>query len=171
MQKPYLIQRADIVLPYAADLENTPISAAIDLDYMGSAEFEFGAVGKSLDAIADKADMFKVQCVKVAKKNVFLASFFTDEEREAYVEYMGALYADKIHTKERHKFDALFLKHLESRPGNGRRAFHTQKLWWDILNHCMWSFNADFMKNRLLHHLVNSVTLRQQIHLNSVCTS
>lgn len=42
MRTPYLIQRGKIVKPLAE--HDTRLSKAVNLDYMGSSEFEFGAL-------------------------------------------------------------------------------------------------------------------------------
>jgi hypothetical protein len=52
MHTPYLIQRGEIKRP----LVEGRLSEAVNLDYMGSAEFEFGALPKSLRALQSMVD-------------------------------------------------------------------------------------------------------------------
>lgn len=58
---PYHIQRGDIVTPLAPDTAR--LSKAVDFHYMGSAEFEFGALPKSFRRIEQVADDWKLQRV------------------------------------------------------------------------------------------------------------
>jgi hypothetical protein len=48
MKTPYLIQRAEI---NSSRNDEMRLSQAVDLDYMGSSEFELGATAKSLRAL------------------------------------------------------------------------------------------------------------------------
>jgi hypothetical protein len=50
LRKPYLIQRANIVKPLSPKNQagKVTLSKSVSFDYMGSSEFEFGALPKSL---------------------------------------------------------------------------------------------------------------------------
>lgn len=56
----YLVQRCS-VKPHVKVYENQKVSEYFELDYMGSAEFEFGAIPKSIRKMANKADLTTAQ--------------------------------------------------------------------------------------------------------------
>ncbi len=58
----YLVQRGTINRPLS-QYTDVRISEAIDLDYMGSSEFEFGALPKSLRAFEAEADALNSRVV------------------------------------------------------------------------------------------------------------
>ena len=136
MKAPYLIQRGNINKPLAAP--NVRLSDAVNLDYMGSSEFEFGALAKSLRAFQGLT--LKVRIVPDIVENdvpLRVLSMLSDEEFEEYVQYLLSLRNEKsgkIHLQERSEFDP------------STRSNHTIDFWWDIQNHVMWSFHKPFMK-------------------------
>lgn len=118
---PYLIQRGKFV-----DREyKTGIDSILQWDYMGSAEFEWGALPKSLKIIRDikescelfdveyKGKMFTVYCHKDHKGEI--PTYFEKVETQHLKEFSG--------------FDKVFVN-----PFN----FSVPDFWWDIENHVMW---------------------------------
>lgn len=148
VKKPYLIQRGEIVRPFAEP--GTRLGKAVGLDYMGSAEFEWGAVPKSLRALYDKVDAINLTVMDVITENRVMLRVlhaFNDQEWNAYKRWLLALRntsLSKIYTKERTDFDP-----------NMRSRYAKTDFWWDIQNHVMWSFDADFME-KLPDYLVAS---------------
>lgn len=145
-RKPYLIQRAKFK-PYNG---YPRISEALDLDYMGSAEFEFGALPKSLralEAVKDKLVVLDVLDIYTPNRSrripLKVLSPWSEEsaEWETYKGYLRDLRENKIQTKERTDFAA--------NPERSRADF-----WWDIGNHVMFSFRQHFAHDIL--HLLDS---------------
>ena len=152
--KPYLIQRGVINRPLA-DASNK-LSNAVNLDYMGSAEFEFGALPKSLRVLqANKAVLVqrKLPQIMQGESQLRVVTFMDDEQ---WAEYSGCLVRlrtnkpSPIRTKEGTRFD------VESLERSARLGLSsTTDFWWDIQNHVMWSFDKQFM-NRLPEYLQSS---------------
>ena len=149
VKTPYLIQRGTIERPLD-NYKDVRLSKAVDLDYMGSAEFEFGALPKSFRAMEAMADNAKLTVMTVPKgdtnqNTLFVFHFFNDEELEQYkgylIELRNSARPKSFSLKERTSF-------------NIERSKYEQKIdfWWDIRNHVMWSFDKDFMDN--IHNLV-----------------
>lgn len=143
MKTPYLIQRAQIERPLS-QFRNKRLSEAVDFDYMGSAEFEFGALPKSLRAMEgmiDKAALTVLDDIKEGDVFLRVFHFFTPEEFVQYKKHLVGLRQDNIRTKERTCF-------------NYNRSKYEMKIdfWWDIENHVMWSFDKKFMNH--IHNYV-----------------
>lgn len=137
MRTPYLIQRGKIKHP----LVEGRFSAAVDLDYMGSAEFEFGALPKSLRALQAMVDSISVTVdPRITGDNgesLRVLHTFSPDDYEKYIVHLLALRDGKVRTKESTWFDKDHAKHFKSLRCD---------LWWDVDNHVMWSFDKVFMK-------------------------
>lgn len=141
---PYLIQRAQINTPLAE--ENTRLSQAVNFDYMGSAEFEFGALPQSFRRIEAQADSWKCRIVEDIKEDdvpLRVWSALSDEEFAEYVGYLKALRAPRKDrnvqrppTKEAVRFEEDY---------DHGKYFKTD-FWWDITNDVMFGFKKEFMK-------------------------
>lgn len=159
MKTPYLIQRAEINNNRTGA---SRLSEAVDLDYMGSAEFEFGATAKSLRALetaflthkTENHDLMRVvDCAEITTKSrsgkqkpLKVLHCFTDEEFEKYLPYFHKMREGKFRGKENPRFEA-----------SPKWPFTSNSInfWWDIENHVMWSFDHDLMR-KLPLHLQNS---------------
>lgn len=149
MHTPRLIQRATISRPLAP--ENALLSKAVDFDYMGSAEFEFGALPKSFRAIKARADDWKCRLVKeIVDKDrpLRVYSAFTDEEFEEYKSHLLKLRDGQLRTKESTYFDKKHEEHFKTLQCD---------FWWDIDNHVTFGFDKNFM-NRLPHYVAASLS-------------
>lgn len=142
MQSPYLIQRAKIDSLPPAD-SDTRLSKAVNFDYMGSSEFEFGALPQSFRRIEANADAWVCRLVpEITDGDAPLRvwSAFSDEEFPKYVEYLQRLRnptpKTRVNTKESVRFEADY-KHSS--------PFETN-FWWDIDNDVMFGFKKEFMK-------------------------
>lgn len=138
VKTPYLIQRATICEPLAD--ENTRLSKAVDFDYMGSAEFEFGALPAAFRRIHPVLDSWSVRNVDGiydAEHTLIVCSSFSDDEFEEYKKHLAGLRSGKIRTKESTYFNVGHSKHFRSLRCN---------FWWDIDNDAMFSFDAKFME-------------------------
>lgn len=133
MKTPYLIQRAEVKTPFVV---GGRISEVLSLDYMGSAEFEFGATAKSLRALQENKDNIKLSVdnrIVENEKSLRIVHTFSDEEYEKYFDYLLQLRSDKLRLKERSQFNP------------GRQG--STNAWWDIENHVFWSFHKPLMNN------------------------
>jgi len=144
--KPYLIQRARF--------ENrdfkTGIDSIIKLDYMGSSEFENGAVPKSLKKIRDNKKEYVFIKFNIQKKDIII--YCKESEISDVKKYLLELsrgnhklkeYCDFKEYINPSKFD------LEIQAGYG----HKTDFWWDIENHIMfWKQNTEF-KMKFKNHI------------------
>lgn len=152
MKKPYLIQRAKIKSPLQ-NKDFTRLSQAVSMDYMGSAEFEFGALPKSFRAIEANVDLAALHVVNEIKdfegKSLRVFAVLSTEEFEQYKIHLLALRDGKYDTKEGTRFEP-------------DRQTDGCDFWWDIENHVMWSFNKNFMKNIHEHIAVSLNYMNEQ---------
>lgn len=150
IRTPYLIQRGEINRPLAP--ATARLSQAVNLDYMGSAEFEFGALPKSFRRIEAMADSWKCrQVAEIMEGEIALRvwSAFTDEEFEQYKGYLLRFRnpgRDPIRTKEGVRFEA----------DRVMSKFSYTDFWWDIDNDVMFGFDKTFMK-RVGDYVANSL--------------
>lgn len=138
MESIYLVQRGKINRPMVVDR----LSKAVNLDYMGSAEFEFGALPESLRTLEARSGQMVVtvepRITDDAGSSLRVLHAFSGEEYEEYFSKLLTLRKGKTRTKESTWFDV-----------NHPTMFKTLwcDFWWDINNHAMWSFDKNFMKN------------------------
>jgi hypothetical protein len=146
IKTPYLIQRGEIKRPLMD--ESCRLSEAVSLDYMGSAEYEFGALPASLRAMQAMAvDLQKTVLKSVANDDAPLKvihSMSADGFKQ-YEKHLLALRNGALRTKEVSRF-------AHDYPMG--KYTHTD-FWWDIQNSVMWSFDKEFM-NRLPAYLASS---------------
>jgi hypothetical protein len=136
MKAPYLIQRGTINWPLVHDR----LSKAVSFDYMGSAEFEFGALPESLREMQKRIDSVSLTVeprIMDGESTLRVLHTFTPDEYEEYLGYLLKLREGHIQTKE----DPRFQKDHSLRSKRLCCDF-----WWDIDNHVMWSFDKNFMK-------------------------
>ena len=137
MKTPYLIQRCTINRP----LVNDRLSKAVKLDYMGSAEFEFGATAQSLRALQETANQRAlitdcINCITDGKgRSIRVLHAFDGPELSKYLAFIARMRNSELLLKEDSGFDP-------------RWPRSDADLWWDIENHVFWSFDKIFM-NRL----------------------
>lgn len=159
MKTPYLIQRAEINNERNDEMR---FSQAVSLDYMGSAEFEFGATAKSLRALenaflthrAEDGNLMRITDVAVItiksrsgkQKPLKVLHCFTDEEFKEYLPYPHKMRAGNLRAKEGPRFEATPQWPFTSNSIN---------FWWDLENHVMWSFDHEVMR-KLPLYLQNS---------------
>lgn len=151
MHKPYLIQRGLINTPLAPTSER--LGQAVNLDYMGSAEFEFGALPSSLRSI-EKAHNWVCRIVPEINEGETPLRVWSDlntEDFETYVGYLKAFREGKdSHTKESVRFE-------KSRV----QTKWSPNFWWDIDNHVMFGFKKEFMK-RVGQYVASSLAYMNQ---------
>lgn len=156
IRTPYLIQRGVINTPLA-DV-NTRLSQAVTLEYMGSAEFEFGALPKSLRAIEalmlleDEDQQWNGHTetgIRDGERALRIYGAFSDDEYDEYVAFLKRLRDpnERVHLKEVSNFEE----------GHRERWKHSHTdFWWDLDNHVMFGFDKMFM-NRLPSYIAASI--------------
>ena len=144
MNKLYLIQTARICRPFDKYADSR-LSRAVSLDYMGAAEYEFGATAKSLRALQASTPQIRLitdLCSQGLPLRVYSA--LTDADFEKYAEQLEALSKGSMRLKEPCYFDDAV---------RSNRLY--PDFWWDLQNHVMFSFDKQFM-DRLPEHLAGS---------------
>ena len=144
ISQPTLIQRAKIIKPIAE--RNTRLSQAVNFDYMGSAEFEFGALPKSFRRIEAVADGWKCRAVGEIKEDdvpLRVWSALSDEEFKEYVEYLKILRAPKSDRKVKRFYTKESVRFESDRE---KDDYYYTDFWWDITNDVMFGFHKEFMK-------------------------
>jgi hypothetical protein len=126
MNNPYLIQRAKF--------DNNPSRSGIDkllsFDYMGSAEFEFGALGKSLARIRKdigEYNVFKYTFTKTPDKTVSVLC--RKDQNEFIPEILEKLAENKFRLKEYCDLIDFLNPTDETKKYRSNNDF-----WWDIDN-------------------------------------
>jgi len=135
MRTPYLIQRVierQDIQPFKDGLE-LGFDSYFRCDYMGSAEFEFGALPKSLKTFTKNPELKIVEFNHASdqnKENLFIIS--SEIPAGVYFEaYMEKLLFDELILKERSELKSYFFENVS-------RLRTT--IWWDIENHVMFTF-------------------------------
>jgi hypothetical protein len=134
---PYLIQRAKFV---NGDDLSRGIDAIMRFDYMGSSEFEFGTLSKSLKEIRANLSDYVYIPVKVGNKDIVVFyNLVKCQGIQEYLNRLAGLTSDKPCLKERSAFDD-YIKD----DGYFKDKFD---LWWDLENHLIfWKDNDSFLE-------------------------
>jgi hypothetical protein len=135
----YLIQRGKIQKQPASK----KVSDVVQLDYMGSAEFEFGALPASLRAMQAAQKQYSLFRLVINGKDVHVWAS-SEVSRDELKEQLTELAEKKLWLKERSEFDYWFRK--EKSRWEQDKDFKPFTFWWDIKNHIMFSLNGEFMK-------------------------
>lgn len=130
MTRTYLVQRGTFI-----DREGKQgIDSIISFDYMGSSEFEWGALPKSLRRIRDNKDSYALQELLIQskvnpKKSYRIAVYAKVNDLQEVYDRIRDLAEDKIRCKEWHAFNHFI-----------NPSWHETKVnfWWDIENDFMW---------------------------------
>lgn len=134
MKQPWLIQRASIEY---SDY-NKGLDSIITLDYMGSSEFEWGAVPNSLKRIRSNINKYVYRHYIIDGKNI--TGFFPVEFEMDIPTVLLLLSERNVRLKERTDFDIFVGKN---------KVFTATKInfWWDIENDWMfWKTDSKFEK-------------------------
>lgn len=147
MENPWLIQRAK----FDNNKGGTGIDALLRFDYMGSAEFEFGALPKSLKRIrASIADYTQFQ---YSFKN-YPAKVVTVCCKKEHADSVGEILEQLSDNSLRLKESVCLHYYVKSEPEEKYTDF-----WWDLTNDMFfWKFNPEFdLKFKdALHDFVNA---------------
>jgi len=129
--KTYLIQRAKF--------ENRDfkkgIDSIVDFDYMGSSEFEWGALPESLTNIRSQINEYTYLDCPI--KDKVITVFCKNSQKVDVKVYLEQLSENKMQLKEYSAFDSYI---------NDEAGFRNKSdFWWDIENHLMfWKKNPGF---------------------------
>ena len=111
------------------------IDSIIHLDYMGSSEFEWGALPEALDKIRYSINDYVY--LDVQNKGKVVTVFCKDTQKCEVKQYLTELSENKWHLKEYSDFD----NYINPLPNYGSKT----DFWWDISNHLMfWRKNNEF---------------------------
>jgi hypothetical protein len=134
MKKPYLVQRATINKTF----KNKKLSEAVIFDYMGSSEFECGAIPRAFKELKLNKEKLTLSNIILDGKTLWFTHYLTNiDDFSQYVGYLRDLYDDKIRLKETSRF------------AKNTRYVGNIDFWWDIENNVMWSYNEYFMREIL----------------------
>jgi len=130
---PYLIQRARF-----ADYPNEEgIDKILQFDYMGSSEFEWGALPKALRSARENKDeyiQFEFTFENFEDKPIMILC--KESDKEELPKILSKLADREIRLKEYCDLDA-YLK--------GDKNYRTSDFWWDIENdYFFWRSNEEF---------------------------
>lgn len=139
--KAYLVQRGQI-----ADRDfKKGIDSICKFDYMGSAEFEFGALGESLGRIRKDISNYKYMNAKIY--GIQITVFFNKKHEESEIEtYLKDLADNKFHVKQHSDFNNVVNPSKFEREWQAKHPNKTN-FWWDIENDFMfWISNQLFQQ-------------------------
>jgi len=140
-ERPYDIQRGTIQKKYnpAADI----YSRAVEDDYMGASEFEWGAKPRSLRRLQESAEALrqvKMEGIQ-SRDGKTLVAYGDFTSRHDPVEFERMMH-DVVYGKARTREFTGFRAHVEE---DATSWPLDTDFWWDIRNDVMMSFDAKFM--------------------------
>ena len=138
IEKPYLIQRAKFEKHASKDAKG--IDALLRFDYMGSAEFEFGALPKSLKRTREAIDQYTSFQYSFKGHPTKLVTVFCKKEAvEEVTQVLELLVKREIRLKEYCDLNYFV------NPSESRNPTWDNDFWWDIDNDFFfWKFNPEF---------------------------
>lgn len=129
--KTWLIQRGK----FKNREHKTGIDSILSFDYMGSSEFEWGALPNSLDNIRD--ELVNYIYLDVPLKNKVITVFCKNSQKNDIKLYLSELAENNMSLKEFSAFDSYI-----NDDGYFKNRFD---FWWDIENDLMfWKKNQEF---------------------------
>lgn len=133
MKTPYLIQRAK----FEDRIGKTGIDSLLSFDYMGSSEFEWGALPKALKSVRENISKYVTFNYSFKDHPDKVVTVFCKQEQKEFVgDILEQLAQHKIRLKERCDLNEFL---------SGNTARWSNDFWWDIDQDWMfWKFNNDF---------------------------
>lgn len=134
----YLIQRARF-----EDRDyKKGIDSIINLDYMGSSEFEWGALPDSLKKIREHLNNYTYLDVPI--KDKVITVFCTNEQKSEVKKYLNKLANREMTLKEYSDFNQYINPSKFDLEWQKKRK-HSTDFWWDIDNNLMfWKKDNEF---------------------------
>ena len=134
--KPYLIQRAE----FASRPEKKGIDRIIRLDYMGSSEFEWGALPESLARIRTNIDQY-TYFQHTFKPNKVVTVFCKKDQAEELPGILEQLVDPERPLQLKERCDLIDC----AKPEKCFSPYNRNSFWWDIENDYMfWKANPEF---------------------------
>lgn len=150
MQTPHLIQRGKF-----RNVQPIGIDDLIQFDYMGSSEFEFNALPKSLKRICKNFSEYTLYPTGIkSASNLELILLYDERMGDRPLIAAGNLARDKYRLQER----SYLKESLEASPG--ARDWMVRDFWWDLDNYFMLTLGQD--KALLLVTAINKVIGRKR---------
>lgn len=143
MEVPYLVQRMSFRDGKPQGTQVPSFDETLSMDYMGSSEFEWGALPKSLKRICTQADALRIHVLTPFLKDCDGAQcslVCLPEQVKEYSPFIHQMAAGTLRLKESTQMDrAITGKDYFGRPVD-RFSFSFVAAWWDIDNDVMWTF-------------------------------
>lgn len=127
METPYLVARAEI----RENNSREGIDSIISIEYMGAAEYEFGAIPQSLKRIRTSIDQYTKFDYKFKGSELTVRVFSKSKDQEEIKFHLENLAHRKIPTKGGTSLPELVF------PEKGRERWRQTNFWWDISNDFM----------------------------------
>jgi hypothetical protein len=144
IKKPWLIQR---VIERPSKNKTKGFDGRFNCDYMGSAEFEFGGLPKSLKEFVKKSNNIVVTKFKKLENDnsqmlCSISAFGEEHAKEYFNNYIELLVFDEINLKESSYFNI----NTFSKDHQKDLTYYKTDVWWDIENHIMFCYSVDLAK-------------------------
>lgn len=134
----YLIQRAS----FTDRPDKKGIDSILSFDYMGSAEFEFGALPESLKRIRERISEYTY--LDIPLNNKVITVFCLSSQKSDMKEILTKLAKNQFHLKEYSCFDAYINPTINEIQWQKDHP-HKTDFWWDIDNDFMfWKKSPSF---------------------------
>jgi hypothetical protein len=159
---PYLIQN---MILRENPLKNPTLDQLYQMDYMGSSEFEFGSLPKSLKVFTKNFEDLKIEQSPIKNfedSNLYLLGQ-EHTVREYKNRYIEDLINDKFLLKERTNIDFALKGKVKNKWNNKVVEFDFWRhpsAWWDIKNHIMFTF-----KQSAIYRLKDSIWVSRSIKI------
>jgi hypothetical protein len=136
MNSMWLVQRCSIAKPF---IDTMRVGEYLNLDYMGSSEFEWGAFPKTLRALNEKYKNLQIYEIKTSKKSIWLLC--TGMEYEFYSNEILEYVKKGKHLKE-------YISLGDHLSGN-RPEWHKDTIWVDVgeTNNVVFSLEKEQVEN------------------------
>jgi hypothetical protein len=131
MNKPWLIYRCT----FKKNGTSEGVDSLLRFDYMGSAEYEFGALPKSLKRMVskiEKMEIFKTPYKRNDGKGLFLLCLPEEREYECYIHNM-------VQSKYEKLKEQIYLKANI----DGTASYSKSDIFWDIENDIIFGFGEE----------------------------
>ena len=164
IHEPWLIQRARAG-EFKPDMRS---SEYLKLSYMGSAEFEFGALPAWQREMASKLDKLAIRLVEHNGQTLYIMA--ENSQLDEYAEMIRKVIDGKVRTKERVGLNEREIRFTEPRKKGGRsQAIYDDPsmpyefdVFWDITNGLAFARSIDVLNNM-------KVTIRNSVrYMNDV---
>jgi hypothetical protein len=138
MRNPFCIQRAK----FETDENAKGIDKHLAMDYMGSSEFEWGALPKSLRRVREQLQSYVMFNYSFKKRPEKVVTVFCKKEQQEFIgDILEQLSEGKLHLQEYCDL---------SNYVNPETKYRDSDFWWDIdEDWFFWRFTPDFDKKFL----------------------